>query len=217
MVPISNRTDNPAAPKRRKHWERFWSKVRPHEVTWYQESPDVSLGLIDATGIDRDARILDVGGGASTLVDGLLDRGFENISVLDLSGSAISHAKTRLGARSEQVSWAREDVTTFHGDETIDLWHDRAVLHFLTKKRDQELYARALSESLAPEGHVIIATFALDGPKRCSGLRVLRYGSREISALLGPDFQLLELLRETHVAPGKIEQKFTYFRLQRQH
>ncbi len=159
---------------------------------------------------------MDVGGGPSTLVDGLLDSGFENISVLDLSNSAISHAKSRLGTRSEQVSWVREDVTTFHADEQIDLWHDRAVLHFLTKKRDRELYARALSESLAPEGHVIIATFALDGPKRCSGLRVLRYGSREISALLGPDFQLLEILRETHLAPGKIEQRFTYFRLQRQ-
>jgi hypothetical protein len=90
------------------------------------------------------------------------------------------------------------------------------VLHFLTKKRDRELYARTLSESLAPEGHVIIATFALDGPKRCSGLRVLRYGAREISALLGPDFLLLEVLRETHLTPGKIEQRFTYFRLQRQ-
>jgi 2-polyprenyl-3-methyl-5-hydroxy-6-metoxy-1,4-benzoquinol methylase len=202
--------------KRRKHWENFWSKARPRNVTWYQESPEISLGLIEATGIDRDARILDVGGGASTLVDGLLDRGFENISVLDLSNSAIGHAKARLGTRSEQVSWANEDVTTFHADEPIDLWHDRAVLHFLTKQRDRDLYARALSESLAPEGHVIIATFALDGPKRCSGLRVLRYGSREISTLLGPDFQLLEILRETHVAPGKIEQRFTYFRLQRQ-
>jgi 2-polyprenyl-3-methyl-5-hydroxy-6-metoxy-1,4-benzoquinol methylase len=202
--------------KRRKHWENFWSKARPHDVTWYQESPEISLGLIEATGIDRDARILDVGGGASTLVDGLLDRGFEHMSVLDLSNSAIDHAKARLGTRSEQVSWANEDVTTFHADEPIDLWHDRAVLHFLTKQRDRDLYARALSESLAPEGHVIIATFALDGPKRCSGLRVLRYGSREISTLLGPDFQLLEILRETHLAPGKIEQRFNYFRLQRQ-
>jgi len=202
--------------KRRKHWEKVWSKARPHEVTWYQESPEVSFGLIEATGIDRDARILDVGGGPSTLADGLLDRGFDNISVLDLSDSAIGHARARLGARSENVSWATGDVTTFHADEPIDLWHDRAVLHFLTKKRDRELYVRTLSESLAPEGHVIIATFALDGPTRCSGLRVLQYGSREISALLGPDFQLLELLRETHLSPGKIEQRFTYFRLQRQ-
>jgi len=176
----------------------------------------VSLGLIETTEIGRNASILDVGGGPSTLVDGLLDRGFENISVLDLSDSAIGHAKARLGASSERVSWISGDVTTFHADEPIDLWHDRAVLHFLTKKRDQELYARTLSKSLAPEGHVIIATFALDGPKRCSGLRVLRYGVREISALLGPEFLLLEVLRETHLTPGKIEQRFTYFRLQRQ-
>jgi 2-polyprenyl-3-methyl-5-hydroxy-6-metoxy-1,4-benzoquinol methylase len=185
-------------------------------VSWYQESPEVSLGLIEATGIDRDSRILDVGGGPSTLVDCLLDRGFENISVLDISDAAISHARTRLGARSEHVSWAREDVTTFRAEEPIDVWHDRAVLHFLTKKRDRELYVRSLTESLATTGHAIIATFALDGPEKCSGLEVVRYGPRKITALLGENFQLLETLHETHLTPGKVRQRFTYFRLQRQ-
>ena len=186
-------------------------------MTWYQESPEVSLGLIESTGIDRNSRILDVGGGPSTLVDGLLDRGFENISVLDISDAAISHARARLGERSEHVSWAREDVTTFHAEEPIDLWHDRAVLHFLTKKRDREFYVRSLTESLAPTGHAIIATFALDGPEKCSGLEVVRYGPREITALLGENFQLLEILNETHMTPREVGQRFTYFRLQRQH
>ena len=185
-------------------------------MTWFQESPEVSLSLIEATNIDRDARILDVGGGASTLVDGLLDRGFENISVLDLSDSAVGHAKTRLGMRSEHVTWTAEDVTTFHPDQPVDLWHDRAVLHFLTEKRDRELYVQTLTESLAPSGHVIIATFAIDGPKKCSGLEVVRYGPQEIAVLLGESFQLLEVLHEAHFSPGKVKQRFTYFRFQRQ-
>lgn len=185
-------------------------------MTWYQDSPEVSLGLIEATRIGRDARILDVGGGASTLVDGLLDRGFENISVLDLSHSAIGHTRARLGARSEQVTWIAEDVTTFRAAQPVDLWHDRAVLHFLTNEQDRKLYLQTLIESLAPSGHVIIATFAIDGPKKCSGLEVVRYGPQEIAALLGESFQPLEMLHETHCSPGMVKQRFTYFRFQRQ-
>ena len=200
---------------RRKYWEGLWSKASPNEVTWFQESPETSINLIEATGVTRDARILDVGGGASTLVDGLLDLGYEDIAVLDISDSAIGHAKARLGSRSAQVSWTIEDVTSFHADEPIDVWHDRAVLHFLTEQRDQDLYVQSLVESLAPTGHAVISTFALDGPKRCSGLEVLRYGPQEISALLNENFQLLETVHETHISPGEIEQRFTYFRLQR--
>jgi 2-polyprenyl-3-methyl-5-hydroxy-6-metoxy-1,4-benzoquinol methylase len=183
---------------------------------WYQESPDVSLGLVERTGIDLDARILDVGGGASTLVDRLLDRGFENIEVLDLTDSALDHSRSRLGTRSERVTWTTEDVTTFRAPQPIDLWHDRAVLHFLTKEHDRELYVQSLTKSLVPMGHVIIATFALDGPKKCSGLKIVRYGPREIVSLLGESFQLLEIVHETHLTPGEIQQRFTYFRFQRQ-
>jgi SAM-dependent methyltransferase len=133
---VVNPSDDPA--KRKHHWERFWSTSEPRNASWYQDSPEASLHLINATRVSRDARILDVGGGASTLVDGLLDRGFENISVLDLSDSAIAHAKERLGARSEKVAWITGDVTAFHADTPIDLWHDRAVLHFLTEKPDRD-------------------------------------------------------------------------------
>ncbi len=162
--------------KRQQHWEKVWSRDNPREVGWYQESPETSLSLVEKTGIDLDVRILDVGGGASTLVDGLLDRGFENIEVLDLTDSAFGHSRSRLGTRAERVTWTTEDVTTFRTDQPVDLWHDRAVLHFLTQERDRELYVRSLTESLAPAGHVIIATFALDGPRKCSGLKVVRYG-----------------------------------------
>jgi 2-polyprenyl-3-methyl-5-hydroxy-6-metoxy-1,4-benzoquinol methylase len=208
-----NPSDDPA--KRKHHWERFWSTSEPRNASWYQDSPEASLHLINATRVGRDARILDVGGGASTLVDGLLDRGFENISVLDLSDSAIAHAKERLGARSEKVAWITGDVTAFHADTPIDLWHDRAVLHFLTEKPDRDLYVQSFTESIAPTGHAIIATFALDGPKKCSGLEVVRYGPREISAMFGESFRLLETAHETHFTPAKVEQRFTYFRLQR--
>ncbi len=203
--------------KRQQHWEKVWSRDNPREVGWYQESPGVSLSLVEKTGIRFDARILDVGAGASTLVDGLLDRGFENIEVLDLTDSAFDHSRSRLGPRSERVRWTNEDVTTFRAAEPIDLWHDRAVLHFLTEKNDRELYVQSLTESLAPAGHVIIATFALDGPRKCSGLKVVRYGPpREITGLLGGSYQLLEIVHETHLTPGDIKQRFSYFRFQRQ-
>ena len=200
---------------RRQHWEKVWSRDNPREVGWYQEAPAVSLGLIKNAGLDLDARILDVGGGASTLVDALLDRGFINIVVLDLTDSAFYHSRSRLGTRSGRVTWTTKDVTTFRAAQPIDLWHDRAVLHFLTKNRDRELYIQSLTESIAPNGHAIIATFALDGPKKCSGIEVVRYGSREIMTLLGEDFQLLEIVRETHLTPRKTKQRFTYFRFQR--
>ena len=200
--------------KRQQHWERVWSRDNPREVGWYQESPGVSLSLVEKTGIDLDARILDVGGGASTLVDRLLDQGFENIEVLDLTESALDHSKSRLGTRSERVTWTTEDVTAFRAAQPVNLWHDRAVLHFLTENRDRELYVQSLINSIAPKGHAIIATFALDGPKKCSGFEVVRYGPREISALLGESFQLLEIVHETHMTPGNTKQRFTYFRLQ---
>ena len=204
----------PTNAKRQQHWERVWSRDNPREVGWYQESPSVSLSLVEKTGIGLDAHILDVGAGASTLVDGLLDRGFENIEVLDLTDSAFDHSRSRLGTRSERVVWTTKDVTTFRAAEPIDLWHDRAVLHFLTKKNDRMLYVQSLTESLAPAGHVVIATFALDGPRKCSGLDVVRYGPREINTLLGSSFQLLEIVHETHLTPGKTKKRFTYFRLQ---
>ena len=213
---MNGRNELPEALKRQQHWEKIWSKDNPQQVGWYQESPAVSLDLIEKTGIGLDARILDVGGGASTLVDGLLDRGFANIEVLDLSDSAFVHSRTRLGARSERVRWTAQDVTAFRAAQPIDLWHDRAVLHFLTRESDRQLYVQSLTDSIAPNGHAIIATFAVDGPKKCSGLEVVRYGPRELNALLGESFQLLEIVHETHLTPGNTKQRFSYFRLQRE-
>jgi len=200
---------------RKKHWQKVWSEAQPGTVSWYQQTPDLSLRMIEASGIAKDARIIDIGAGASTLVDRLLGRGFKNIAVLDLEEASIRHTQARLGARSENVTWLIEDVTAFRADEPVDLWHDRAVLHFLTRKSDREAYVQALCRSLACEGHTMIATFALDGPKRCSGLPVVRYGPGEMAALFGPEFRLLDTVPETHVTPGTVEQRFTYFWLQR--
>ena len=159
-----NPVDDPA--KRKNHWEKVWSTSEPHDVSWYQESPDISLRLIEATGVNREAHIVDVGGGFSTLVDNLLEQSFENISVLDVSMSAIKHAQARLGALSRRASWIVGDVMTFRADKPIELWHDRAVLHFMTDKRELNLYVQSFTESVAPNGHAIIATFALDGPTK---------------------------------------------------
>jgi 2-polyprenyl-3-methyl-5-hydroxy-6-metoxy-1,4-benzoquinol methylase len=200
---------------RKRHWDKVWAKAQPDKLSWFQPEPEVSLELIEASGIERSARVIDVGGGASLLVDRLLERGYTNLAVLDLSEAAIGHAKTRLGDLAEDLRWYTKDVTDFCAEQPFDLWHDRAVLHFLTTRRDQQSYVKSLLRSLDCGGHVIISTFALDGPKRCIGRRVIRYGPQDITALLGPCFRLLDTVPETHLTPGKIEQRFTYFRLKR--
>ena len=200
---------------RKRHWDKVWSKDQPDGVSWFQPEPALSLELVEATGIDRNARIIDVGGGASVLVDRLLERGYTNLAVLDLSEAAIDNTKARLGTLAEKVTWYIKDVTDFVADQPVDLWHDRAVLHFLTRKRDQQSYVKALMRSLVCGGHVVISTFAHDGPKRCSGRRVVRYGPQDIAALLGRCFRLVDTIPETHVTPGKTEQRFAYFRLER--
>jgi len=198
----------------KKHWEAVYSQSHPGELSWHQERPALSLELVAAAGLDADARILDVGGGTSNFVDHLLDLGFHNVDVLDISEPAIRHAQARLGRRASRVRWHVREVTTFTTGHRFDLWHDRAVLHFLTRKSDRERYACALEAAVKPRGHVIISTFSLDGPRKCSGLRVRRYGPEEISALLGSRFDLVDTRRETHLTPGgAVGQRFSYFRL----
>jgi SAM-dependent methyltransferase len=160
---------------------------------------------------DRDARIVDIGAGASTLVDGLLDGGYHDITVLDLSEAALQVAQTRLGRKGEPVTWQVADVC--HADlepASYDIWHDRAVFHFLTDAADRAAYVAQVRRSLRPGGHVIVATFADDGPERCSGLPVVRYSAAQLHAALGPGFGLVESHREVHVTPARSQQVFTY-------
>lgn len=197
---------------RQEHWDQVYRTKGPQEVSWYQRRPDLSLALIAASGIGKDGGIIDVGGGASVLVDCLLEAGYGRLAVLDLSTAALAHARARLGERAAGIEWFEADVTTFDPPHRFGLWHDRAVFHFLTEAEDRRRYVAALRRTLQPGGTVIIATFAQDGPPKCSGLDVVRYDEPSIAAELGAEFSLLEVRHETHVTPWESEQRFIYFR-----
>jgi 2-polyprenyl-3-methyl-5-hydroxy-6-metoxy-1,4-benzoquinol methylase len=196
---------------RKAHWENIYSSKTPTEVSWYQTYPEKSLELISHTGISKEAHIIDVGGGASTLVDNLLDNGFRNITVLDISAAAIDQAKARLGERAKEVAWLEADITqvTLPPHE-YDLWHDRAVFHFLTAAEARQSYVNAVRYSLKPNGHIIVATFAPDGPTKCSGLDIVRYSPDELHDEFGNDFQYIESFSENHPTPFGTDQKFIY-------
>ncbi|HEY5911538.1 MAG TPA: class I SAM-dependent methyltransferase [Verrucomicrobiae bacterium] len=200
----------------KQHWEKVYQEKDPvTDVSWFQAHPANSLELISATGIAKNEPLIDVGGGASVLVDRLLEAAFEYVTVLDISGAAIRHAQDRLGSRAKGVTWLEADATRFEPPHQFHLWHDRAVFHFLTKAVDRRGYVRALKTAVPPGGHVILATFAPDGPVRCSGLPVVRYDAETIGAELGPEFRLLEERRESHFTPWNTEQRFRWFRFLR--
>ena len=199
----------------KEHWNHVYQTKAHDDVSWYQSRPAASLKLIEACGVGKQEDIIDVGGDASVLVDFLLDVGFTRLAVLDISATALSHAKERLGARAGDVEWFEADVTGFTSPHCFNLWHDRAVFHFLTAKADRQKYVQTLKRTLTPDGHVIIATFAIDGPLKCSGLEVARYDASAIVAELGEGFRLLEQVDETHTTPWGTEQKFSYFRFAR--
>ncbi|HEX9149607.1 MAG TPA: class I SAM-dependent methyltransferase [Thermoanaerobaculia bacterium] len=195
----------------KEHWERIYSTRPTNAVSWYQEHAESSLRLIRATGAPKDAAIIDVGGGASTLVDDLLAAGYSRLSVLDLSGTALAAARKRLGARASAVRWLEADVTKVDlPPNEYDIWHDRAVFHFLTSDEDRAAYVRTVSKSVKPGGHVIVATFAEDGPTECSGLPVVRYGAEQLHSEFGETFTLVSHEKEEHHTPlGKVQQ-FVY-------
>lgn len=200
---------------RQQHWEDVYTRKREDEVSWFQAEAAVSLDLIARCAPALDAKIIDVGGGASRLVDGLVARGFEDLTVLDLSATALAKARERLGEPGQRVKWLTADVTAFEPPEKYALWHDRAVFHFLTSPADRSAYVRVLERALMHGGHAILGTFAPDGPERCSGLEVARYDGPALAAALGPAFALLETLRHEHVTPGGKVQAFTFARFQR--
>lgn len=201
---------------RKQHWENVYSTRSPLDVSWYQAEPRLSLELIAASGVGKDAAIIDVGGGASLLVDRLLELGFRNPAVLDLAGNALAHARRRLGAAAAAVEWYEEDVTRFAAPHRFDLWHDRAVFHFLTQPGDRENYVKALRRAVAPGGHVVMAAFALGGPTRCSNLDIVQYDAGKMQAELGAEFRLVEERSELHITPAAKEQLFGFFRFVRE-
>lgn len=195
----------------REHWERIYRTTAAFDVSWYQSTPAISLDLIRRVAPDLDARIIDVGGGASTLVDALLDDGYRNVTVLDLAGAALAVARQRLGERAARVTWIESDVLTAPlAARSYAVWHDRAVFHFLTDPRDRERYVARAHDAVRPNGHVIVASFAPDGPARCSGLDVVRYSPETMHAQFGSAFRLLESVGEEHHTPSGATQSFVY-------
>lgn len=190
------------------HWEQVYASKSPTEVSWFQPRAERSLRLIQEAGMAAPVRIIDVGGGASTLVDDLLDAGYGEVTVLDLSAHALAAAQSRLGVRAREVRWIEANVLEAalprHG---FDVWHDRAVFHFLTDPADRHAYVRQVLHAVRPGGLVIVATFAPDGPERCSGLPVVRYDPEGLHAEFGAPFSLLRHEREAHHTPtGKVQQ-----------
>jgi 2-polyprenyl-3-methyl-5-hydroxy-6-metoxy-1,4-benzoquinol methylase len=200
---------------KRERWEEIWRTHPPTGVSWYAPHLAESLRLIREVA-RPDAGIIDVGGGASTLVDDLLAHGYMQLTVLDVSESALAASRARLGDRAALVEWVRADVTTVTLREaSFEVWHDRAVFHFLTAQAERQAYVRALEHSVKPHGWVVIGTFALTGPSRCSGLDVVRYDASGLQRALGGRFLLSAAAEQTHVTPDGRQQRFTMCRLQR--
>jgi 2-polyprenyl-3-methyl-5-hydroxy-6-metoxy-1,4-benzoquinol methylase len=201
--------------QRQDHWQTVFRSKGERDVSWFQERPDISLEMIAATGVGRDAAIVDIGGGASRLVDALVAEGFSHVSVLDISETALATVRARLGGPAANVQWIVADVTRWQPAQRYDVWHDRAAFHFLTAAEDRAAYAECVRQAVRPGGHVIIATFALDGPERCSGLPVMRHDAASIGAVLGPAFAPIDSRPHDHRTPGGAVQRFQFSRFRR--
>lgn len=195
---------------RKDHWNDVYRKRKADEVSWFQERPILSLRMIESSVPEHNAAIIDVGGGTSRLVDCLVADGYENVSVLDISGEALHHAQGRLGAESRKVRWIEGDVTEFNSGQKFRFWHDRAVFHFLTKPEEVRRYLAVMGSSLDSGAFAMIATFAPDGPEKCSGLFVQRYSHESLQEILGLPYEMLRKEQEVHLTPSGVSQKFIY-------
>ena len=192
------------------HWESVYRTKAPEAVSWYQPTPATSLALVDASRVSPDAAVIDVGAGASSFIDGLLDRGFRAVTALDLSAAALEITRTRLGARAAFVELVAADVTTWRPTRQVGLWHDRAVFHFLVEAEQRDAYRRVLAECLAPSGVVVLATFAENGPEKCSGLPVRRYGIASLAEEMRDVLVLEQSRTEEHTTPWQSTQSFVF-------
>ena len=201
---------------RKDHWETVYTTRGENEVSWFQDSPAPSLELIDRARPTPESHIVDIGGGASRLVDRLLVRGFRHVTVLDISASALEVTKARLGERAGEAEWIVADVTTWQMAQRFDIWHDRATFHFLVAPSDRAAYIGRMRQALRPGGHAIIATFAIDGPEKCSGLPVNRYDENGLARELGEGFVLIESRAHDHATPWNSNQRFQFSLFRRQ-
>jgi SAM-dependent methyltransferase len=195
---------------RQSRWDEIYATKSEREVSWFQETPAVSLDLLSLVGATNGSAIIDIGGGASRLVDSLLTQGYNDLTVLDLSATALAATKARIGRKADRVQWIAADVTTWEPVRTYDVWHDRAALHFLTDEADRGAYVSRLRRALRAGGYAIIGTFAPDGPAKCSGLPVVRYSAQSLGAILGPGFALLDNRPQQHTTPWGTGQQFQF-------
>tara|TARA_B100000929_G_C15477627_1_gene410053 strand:+ start:816 stop:1430 length:615 start_codon:yes stop_codon:yes gene_type:complete len=191
------------------HWEKIYSEKEFEETSWFQQKPENSLNIIRSLGLSKKAHILDVGGGNSYLVDHLLDLGYENLSVLDISEKSLKKAKTRLGVKSENVNWISKDVTRHNFEQHFELWHDRAAFHFLTEDHQITDYRSKLNAFLKSGGYFLLSTFSEKGPDKCSGIPVRKYSTESMQNLFEKDFEIVRLENQDHKTPWEAVQNFT--------
>lgn len=198
------------------HWENIYSTKSIRDVSWFQKNARYSLDFIRRTQVTHDARIIDVGGGASILISDLILSGYKNLTVIDISAEAIKVAQNQLGAAANCVQWIQADITKVKlPDHSYDLWHDRAAFHFLTEPNERAAYIKTVSAAVKPSGHLILATFAEDGPLKCSGLQIVRYSPQELSAQFDCAFSLVHHEYEEHATPSGTVQRFVYCQFRR--
>jgi SAM-dependent methyltransferase len=198
--------------KRKEHWDQAHAARKVQEVSWYQKIPALSLEMIQKARIAKDAPLIDVGGGASPLVDYLLKEGYRDITVLDISAIALNKARHRLGDNASRVEWIEQDISHYKPERKFSLWHDRALFHFLTVGSERKKYIQALKKSLHPGGQLIISAFAVGGPSKCSGLDIIQYDAPKLERELGGEFTLVEQGQVLHHTPAKKEQLFGFYR-----
>jgi len=196
-------------------WDDVYRRKAPEEVSWFEPSPEVSLRLLDTVGAGAQGAVVDIGGGASRLVDALLARGFGDVTVLDVSAAALDATRRRLGEAADRARWIVADVTHWQPEREYDVWHDRAAFHFLVEDADRRAYRDVLHAALRAGGHAIISTFAPDGPEKCSGLPVFRQDSETLASFLGPGFETVNAVRHEHRTPSGATQRFQFTVLRR--
>ena len=197
------------------HWEGVWARRPPDGMSWFEAEPRTALALIAAAGLPRDAAIVDAGGGASRLAAGLLAEGYRDLTVVDVSAAALAAARERAGDAAADVEWVEADVLTHRFDRRFDLWHDRALLHFMVDPADRAAYAQSALHAVGPGGHLVVSAFGPDGPTRCSGLEVRRYDAEELSRAFGPGVELVSSSLVEHRTPGGAGQQFLYAHMRR--
>ncbi len=195
---------------RKKHWENIFATKKPNEVSWYQETPETSLAFLNSFNLPKTSKIIDIGGGDSFFVDNLIELGYQNITVLDISEKSLERAKTRLGDKAEKIKWIVSDVTEFRPDTQYDFWHDRAAFHFLTDEEDIEKYITTMKSFINIDGYLVIGTFSENGPNTCSGLEIKQYSEMSMSTRLGNYFQKLKCITIDHRTPFGSIQNFLF-------